>query len=70
MPTLQDYKIVLSRQKDGWWLAYTPAIEGCHALMPTQQEALSELQLVFDMILEEHQEKHQTMPADREIVCA
>lgn len=70
MPVLEDYKIVLYRQNDGWWVAYTPAIEGCQALMPTKEEALQELRLVFEMILEEHRERNETMPADREIVCA
>jgi len=70
MPILDNYKIVLYRQSDGWWVAYLPAIKGCQALMPTKEEALGELQLVFEMILEEHRERNQDMPADREIVCA
>ncbi len=70
MPTLDDYKIVLYRQSDGWWVAYTPAIEGCQALMPNKEEALRELQVVFEMIAEEHQERRVALPADREIALA
>jgi predicted RNase H-like HicB family nuclease len=70
MPTLDDYKIVLYRQNDGWWVAYTPAIESCQALMPSKEEALRELQFVFEMIAEEYHERHENLPADREIVCA
>lgn len=70
MPTVEDYNIVLHRQSDGWWVAEAPAIEGCFALMPTREAALDELQLVFEMILEEHQERGQAMPANRELVCA
>lgn len=53
MPTTNDYNIVLYRQSDGWWVAQIPAIEGCQALMPTRDEALDELQLVFEMITDE-----------------
>ena len=70
MPTVNDHNIVLYRQSDGWWVAQTPAIDGCWALMPTREEALDELQLVFEMIWEEHQERGEAMPANRERVCA
>ncbi|MBW3636233.1 MAG: type II toxin-antitoxin system HicB family antitoxin [Armatimonadetes bacterium] len=70
MPTLDDYKIVLYRQSDGSWAAYVPAIDGCHAIMETRDAVLDELQLVFEMICEEYEEKGQILPADREIVCA
>ena len=53
MSTTNDYHIVLYRQSDGWWVAQIPAIEGCQALMPTRDEALDELQLVFEMITDE-----------------
>ena len=38
-------------------MADVPAIEGCYALMPTRQEALAELGLVFEMISAEFHEK-------------
>ena len=70
MRTLDDYNIVLHRQNDGWWVAQVPAIEGCHALMPTREEALDELQLVFEMIADEFGARGEALPANRELICA
>ncbi len=70
MTTLDNYKIVLYRQSDGWWVAYTPAIDGCQALMPSKEEALHELQFVFEMIAAEYHQRNQALPADREIALA
>ena len=70
MPTANDYSIVLHRQNDGWWVAQIPAIEGCQALMPTRDEALNELQLVFEMISAEFLARGKALPANRELVCA
>jgi len=68
---LHDYKTVLYRQEDGFWVAEIPAVPGCYALMPTRESALAELSLVFDMIAEEFQEKGIPLPADTtEIVHA
>ena len=69
--SLDDYKTVLYRQEDGSWVAEIPAISGCYALMPTREEALSELAQVFEMISSEYREKGQTLPVDTtEIVNA
>jgi predicted RNase H-like HicB family nuclease len=54
--TVQDYKTVLYRQEDGSWVAEIPAIPGCFALMPSREEALAELNCVFEMISEENRE--------------
>ena len=70
MPSLYDYKIVLYRQPDNSWAAYAPSLEGCHAVMPTRDEALSALQNVFEMICEEYHEQGRALPADQELVCA
>ncbi len=61
---IADYKIVLYRQDDGSWVAEIPAISGCYALMPTRQEALSELENVFDMIADEYRESGRPLPQD------
>ncbi len=61
---IADYKIVLYRQEDGSWVAEIPAISGCYALMPTRQEALSELENVFDMIADEYRESGRPLPQD------
>jgi predicted RNase H-like HicB family nuclease len=68
---LDAYKIVLYRQDDGSWVAEVPAIAGCYALMPTREEALAELDHVFDMIAEEFLERGVPLPEDTtEIVNA
>ena len=59
---LEDYKTILYRQDDGSWVAEIPAIGGCYALMPTREEALAELRLVFEMIEEEYREKKKPLP--------
>jgi predicted RNase H-like HicB family nuclease len=65
------YKIVLYRQDDGSWVAEIPAIAGCYALMPTREDALTELGRVFEMIVEEYRERGLPLPEDTtEIVNA
>ncbi|MBI3947169.1 MAG: type II toxin-antitoxin system HicB family antitoxin [Armatimonadetes bacterium] len=70
MPVLSDYKIVLYCQPDGSWVAYVPAIEGCHAVMPAREDALRELEDVFEMIRAEHAAEGRALPADVELVHA
>ena len=68
---IENYKIVLYRQDDGSWVAEIPAISGCYALMPTREQALEELNGVFQMISEEYRERGLSLPADTtEIVHA
>ena len=62
--SLDDYKVVLYRNQPDGWVAEVPAISGCYALMPTREEALSELAEVFRMISEEYQERNEPLPAD------
>lgn len=47
---IENHKIVLYRQSDGSWAAYVPSIPGCHAIMPTREQVLQELDGVFTMI--------------------
>jgi predicted RNase H-like HicB family nuclease len=71
MMGLENYKIVLYRQEDSSWVAEVPAISGCYALMPTREQALEELDDVFQMISDEYREKGLSLPADTtEIVHA
>ncbi|MBS1830120.1 MAG: hypothetical protein JST93_32770 [Acidobacteria bacterium] len=52
-------------------MAEIPAIAGCHALMPTVEEAVSELAKVFQLIEEEHRASGRDLPRDStEIVHA
>lgn len=53
MKTLFDYQVVCRRDDNGSYVAYVPAIAGCHAIGDTPEQAQKELQQVFDMITEE-----------------
>ena len=60
-----------ARNQPAGWVAEIPLLEGCYALMPTRQEALAELDQVFDMIAAEYRERGLAMPTDTtEIVHA
>lgn len=66
-----DYKVVIYRQDDCSWVAEIPALGGCYALMDTREAALAELQQVFALIAQEHQDRGQALPKDTtEIVHA
>ncbi|MBZ5618559.1 MAG: type II toxin-antitoxin system HicB family antitoxin [Acidobacteriia bacterium] len=69
--SFDDYKVVLYRNQPDGWVAEIPSIAGCHALMPTPEEALAELAEVFRMVVEEYRESGRPMPRDTtEIVHA
>ncbi|MCU1238403.1 MAG: type toxin-antitoxin system HicB family antitoxin [Candidatus Solibacter sp.] len=61
--TLGNCKVVVYRNQPSGWVAEVPAIEGCYALMPTQEEALVELSDVYEMIKAEYAEKRLPLPA-------
>ena len=61
--TLAEYTVVV-RPDDGTYVAYVPAIDGCHAVGATPEEARSELDNVFWMIREEHEECGIELPCD------
>jgi predicted RNase H-like HicB family nuclease len=68
---LENYKIVLYRQEDVFWVAEIPSIPGCYALMPSREEALAELSAVFQMIAEKYRKEGLPLPVDTtEIVHA
>lgn len=70
MKSLEDYTIVLRPDDNGTFIAYVPAIDGCHAWGETSQEARAELDNVFAMIQEEYQEAGDSLPKDVELVVA
>ncbi|MGK7948167.1 MAG: type II toxin-antitoxin system HicB family antitoxin [Xenococcaceae cyanobacterium] len=70
MKTLQDYTIVIRPDDNGTFVAYVPAIEGCHAWGETSAAARAELDNVFSMIQEEYQEKGNPLPQDVELIIA
>ncbi|MBD2204377.1 type II toxin-antitoxin system HicB family antitoxin [Calothrix sp. FACHB-1219] len=70
MKSLQDYTTVIRPDDNGTFVAYVPAIEGCHAWGTTPDEARTELDSVFDMIQEEYAENGRSLPEDVELVIA
>ncbi len=56
MRSLQDYTIVLRPDDNGTFVAYIPAISGCHAWGQTPEAAQAELPHVFEMIRAEFEE--------------
>ena len=70
MKALQDYTIVIRPDDNGTFVAYVPAIEGCHAWGKTSAAARAELNNVFSMIQEEYQEKGNPLPQDVESIIA
>lgn len=57
MPRLDEYTMVIRPDNNGTFVAYVPAIPGCHAWGRTPDEARAELTDVFEMIQEEYKEE-------------
>ncbi len=62
--TLDDYKVVLYRNQPDGWVAEVPSIPGCYALMGIREEALRELEGVFQMIATEYSGRGRSLPKD------
>jgi len=69
MRSLHDYTIVLQPDDNGTFVAYVPAIPGCHAWGQTPEAAQQELANVFEMIREEYIEAGKTLPENVELVA-
>ena len=67
MRSLKNYTVVLRPDNNGTFVAYIPAIAGCHAWGQTTEEAQAELVLVFEMIRDEYREAGQELPEDVEV---
>ncbi|MEH2423516.1 MAG: type II toxin-antitoxin system HicB family antitoxin [Nostoc sp.] len=70
MKSLQNYTTVIRPDDNGTFVAYIPAIPGCHAWGRTPDEARTELASVFEMIQEEYKEQGRSLPGDVELVIA
>lgn len=69
--SFDDDNLVIYRNRPDGWVAEIPAIGGCHALMPTAEEAVTELAKVFQLIEEEDRASGRALPRDTtEIVQA
>ena len=62
--------MICRRDDNGSFVAYVPALEGCHAIGQTPDEAQHELQNVFDMIAEEFSGRGVSMPDDVQLTVA
>ncbi len=67
MKTINNYTIIVRPDDNGTYVAYIPAIKGCHAWGETPEEARSELNHVFGMIAEEYLEEKRDLPNDVEV---
>lgn len=67
MKRLYDYTVILRPDDNGTFVAFVPAIPGCHAWGRTPEEAQIELLNVFDMIREEHEEGGRMLPEDIDV---
>jgi predicted RNase H-like HicB family nuclease len=59
-----DFTVVLRPDDNGTFVAYIPAISGCHAWGRSPQEAQAELVNVFEMIKEEYEAEGKPLPSD------
>jgi predicted RNase H-like HicB family nuclease len=64
MPGLHNYTVVTRPDDNGTFVAYAPAIPGCHAVGRTPEEAATELEQVFSMIVDEYAEEGRPLPPD------
>jgi len=64
MDNFHRYTIVIRPDDHGPFIAYLPAIPGCHAIGRTPDEAQAEWVNVFEMIAEEFKEEGRTLPPD------
>jgi predicted RNase H-like HicB family nuclease len=64
MPELSQYTVVIKPDDNGTFVAYVPAIPGCHAVGKTPDDAKAELANVFSMIVEEYTEAGRPLPPD------
>ena len=70
MPDLKDYTVVTRPDDNGTFVAYVPAIPGCHAVGESPDEARAELANVFEMIVEEYAEEGRALPPDVQVLVA
>jgi predicted RNase H-like HicB family nuclease len=64
MRSLRDYTVILRSDDNGTFVAYVPAIAGCHAWGETLEEAQAELAHVFEMIRDEYQQNEGEVTLD------
>lgn len=63
MASLDQYTVIVCPDEP-YFLAYGPALPGCHAMGATPEEAWRELRLVFSMVADEYSERDEALPPD------
>jgi predicted RNase H-like HicB family nuclease len=64
---IDAYTVVIRPDDNGSFVAYVPAIEGCHAWGLSPDQARAELAHVFEMITDEYQRSGRPLPPDVEL---
>ena len=59
-----QYRVVLSRDDEGHWLASVPALPGCHTWGDSRDEALSNAKEAIEGYIESLQAAGEPVPAD------
>ena len=67
---IDAYTVVVRPDDNGTFVAYVPAIAGCHAWGRTPEEARLELNNVFDMIADEFRQAGKPLPSDVELTIS
>lgn len=70
MKFLQEYTTVIHPDDNGTFVAYVPAIPGCHAWGASPDKACAELIYVFEMLKEEYEEEGKSFPSDVKLAIA
>lgn len=70
MARLDEYTVIIRPDDNDTFVAYVPAIPGCHAWGRTPEESRSELGKVFEMIEEEYKEEGYALPRDVELTVS
>jgi len=70
MRSIIDYTVVIRPDSNGTFVAYVPAIDGCHAWGRTPDEARAGLDDVFEMIRDEYLQAGKALPPDVDLTVA
>ena len=68
MRRLDEYTVIIRPDDNGTFVAYVPAIPGCHAWGATSDEARNELPHVFEMIVDEYEQAGKVLPEDVRLI--
>ncbi len=58
----KTFDVILEKDKDGWYIADVPALQGCHTQGKTKKEALENIKEAIELCLEVSSEKKQISP--------